>query len=357
MLRIILLVVLLISAGGCETEGIVGSVFFRPEYLIGNRILYAGHLETDPEEDLGLYTVYMPSTKSKRYCYRRGDRDWICPTIGYNYAHAYQIIYGLGTLEIFDAVLLSTRTVVGLGERQYAPAADTTTTTVRFAYMGGSLSDGFNIAVQLDHDGTPLALTSDASSSVSYWTPTWSSDGEWILYSRITGTTGADAQLWRVRPNGTDAEQLSITTTELPTYAFFSPTMTEVFVPGDMTSYNISDGSVGTYDHVRENAAFLAALDAMGYELVRSTLQGALNPGDTVTERQTCAISAIWSYSNRLWFDMLVADASDHEVLGMVLMSWTPSSELLVRHGYPMPISSSRSMEYRFSLIHPLNIP
>jgi hypothetical protein len=252
---------------------------------------------------------------------------------------------------------------VGPGGDYFAASADTTSNNLRFAYMAGSHSNGFNIVVQEDAEGTPLMITDDASASVSYWTPTWSSDGQWVLYSRITGTTGADAQLWRVHPDGTGAEQLPITTTELPTYAVFSPDATEVFVPGDMTSYNISDGSVGTFDHLREDQAFMDALSALGYEPVGSALTGPVHAGDTVTTyRQTCAISVIWpqSSNDRIWFDMLVADDGGdppHDVLGITLLTWTPGTQLMVEHQPAVPIASFRSDEYRFSVMHPTHIP
>jgi len=318
----------------------------------------------DAEHDLGLYVIYSPSSASNRYCYRRGDRDWIAPTVGIGYRSQYGIIYGMGTLKIFDGVLLTTATVNGPSGGHYAAAADTTSNNLRFAYMAGSHSEGFNIVVQEDVDGTPFMLTDDASASVSYWAPNWSANGEWILYSKVTGTTGADAELWRVHPDGTGAEQLPITTTELPTYSIFSPDMTQVFVPGDMTSYNISDGSVGTFDHLRDDPVFVNALDALGYEFVGSPMTGPVHEGDAVTTyRQTTAISAVWpqSSNNRIWFDMLVADASGtapHEVLGIALITWTPTTQLMVDHTKtPVPVAPFRSDEYRFSVMHPTIVP
>ncbi len=360
---ILLSLAFVVVASGCETEGVVGSVWFRPTRMVPNRILFAAHLEADDEHDLGLYVIYSPSTATTRYCYRRGDRDWPAPTVGIGYRSQYGVIYGMGQLKIFDGVLRNTDSVNGPAGDHYAASADTTSNNMRFAYMAGSFENGFNIVIQEDADGTPFMLTTDASSSVSYWTPTWSNDGQWVLYSRVTGTTGADAELWRAHPDGTGVEQLPITTTELPTYATFSPDLTEVFVPGDMTSYNISDGSVGTFDHLRDNTAFVDALDALGYEFVGSPMTGPLHQGDTATTyRQTASISTIWplSSNDRIWFDMLVADsggAAPHEVLGIVLLTWTPDTQLMVEHQEPIQIAPFRSEEYRFSIVHPTIIP
>lgn len=364
--RILLFALLLpvfLGSNGCVTDPGQGPVDFRAERLNHGRTLFAGHFQDNPEYDLGLYILYSPGTTSYRYYYRRGDRNYIAPVIGTNNRSQLCIIFGHGNLKLYNSVKLNVVPVIGLGEEQYAAAFDTSTDSLRFAYMGGSVASGYNIVVQSGADGTPTSLTSDASTSRIYWTPNWSTDGEWVLYCRATGTTGADAQLWRVHPDGTGAEQLPITTTELPTYAVFNPTATEVLVPGDFTSYKVADGTVGMFDHLREDPDFLSALQGMNFEFVGSQLTGPVHEGDaTTTARHTFPISVAWPNpaDNRIWFDALVATASGpapHEVLGVVIFTWTPHTKLLVQHTDPMKIAESRCDGYRWSLVRPTIIP
>ncbi len=358
-----LLLPVLLGSNGCVEDPGMGPVRFKPERLTSGLTMFAGHFENDSEYDLGLYTIYAPGTSSSRYYYRLGDRNYMAPTIGQDYRGRYSIIFGHGQLKLYDAVKLNVIPVIGPGEGQYAPVFDTFTDSLRFAYMAGSATSGYNIVVQIGAEGSPVSLTSDASGSLSYWTPAWSPVGEWVIYSRITGTTGADGQLWRVHPDGTGAEQLPITTTELPTYATFDPTGAEVMVPGDFTSFNVADGTVGTFDHLRDNQALLSALQSMNFEFVGSQLTGPVHEGDaTTTARMTFPITVEWptSWDNRIWFDALVASATGpapHEVLGIVLFSWTADTQLLVKHTDPMKISETRSDGYRFSLVNPTIIP
>ncbi|MFC1628054.1 hypothetical protein ACFL3H_02935 [Gemmatimonadota bacterium] len=356
-----LLLPILVSNNGCTTEPVQGGVIYKPQVLTPSRTLVAGNFEDDPESDMGLYTFSSPSTTSRKYKYRIGDRDYMSPIIGKNISRQHVIMFGQGQLKLFHTIQLNVTLVVGPGAGQYAPAFEPDTDDLRFAYMDGSMASGFNILVQSGAEGTPTALTSDASASLSYWTPSWSSDRAWVLYCRATGPTGADAQLWRVNSDGTNAEQLPITTTELPTYAIFNPAGTEVMVPGDFTSFNIADGTVGTFDHLRENTGLLADLADMGFEFVGSPLTGAVHTGDaTTTVRHTFPISVLWpqSFDSRIWFEALVASNSgSHEILGVVLFTWIPGSELLVQHCAPMKISETRSEGYLWSMVRPTIVP
>jgi len=330
ILLLALLLPVLLGSNGCVTDPGQGPVQFKAERLNHGRTLFGAHFQSDPEYDLGLYILYSPGTTSYRYYYRRGDRDYMAPVISLNKRSQLCIISSNDSL--------------------------------RFAYMAGSATSGYNIVVQNDIDGSPTSLTTDASASLSYWTPSWSPDGEWVLYCRAPGTTGADGRLWRVHPDGTGAEQLPITNTELPTYAIFNPTGTEILVPGDFTSYKVADGTVGTFDHLRDDPDFLSALQDMNFEFVGSQLTGPLHEGDATTTRNTFPISVVWPnpVDNRIWFDALVASATGpapHEVLGIVIFTWTPHTKLLVKHTVPMQISEIRSEGHIWSLVRPTIIP
>jgi hypothetical protein len=353
----------LLLGSGCGMFETVGpnDIYYRSNVLVAGRILIGGHLTEEPEQDLGLYTLYVPSTNSTRYGYRRGDNDYFGPTITVDTNGHYHIIYGFDKLTFMHTVLLEFTDVTGVGTYQMAPAIDPSPSNkMRFAYMDGSDTDGYDIIVQTGPEGTPTMITDDASSSVSYWTPSFSQGGTWVLFAKVTGTTGADAQLWRAHPDGSGAEQLPITTTELPTYAVFKPDSSEVFVPGDFTSYKIADGSVGVFDHVREQAAFLSDLSAMGYEFVGSPITGPTHPGEeTSPVRHTFPISCMWwpnQSGDRIFFDALVASnvgTPPHEVLGIVVFSWAPYSAILKAHTPPMKIGSDRTKGYMLSPAHP----
>jgi len=347
---------------GCETVG-VEDFYFRSASLAPTRILFSGHLTEDPDMTLGMYTLYVPATASTRYAYRRDGKDYYGPSIMRDAYNHFHIIYGFDELTIYDTVASKFNRVPGVGLRQMAPAVNPEA-SLHFAYMDGSDAGGYNILVQVGYNGTPTALTSDASASLSYWTPSFSWDGEWILFAKVAGTTGADAQLWRVHPNGTGAEQLPITTTELPTDAVFSPDGTEIFVPGDFTSYLVADGSVGTFDHVREQAGLLTDLSAMGYEFVGSAITGPTHTGEETTSfRHTFPISCMWDPlqgGNRIFFDALVASnqgSPPHEILGIVVFTWVPGTQTLARHTPPMLIGSDRTDGYRLSPAHPTTVP
>ncbi len=348
----------LLLGSGCDTVG-PNDVYYRSNVLVAGRILISGHLTEDPEQMLGLYTLFVPSTNSTRYGYRRGDNDYFGPTLTLDTNYHYHIIFGYDKLTFMHTVLLEFTDVIGVGTYQMAPAIDPSH-KLRFAYMDGSDTDGYNIIVQTGPEGSPTMITSDASASLSYWTPAFTQGGSWVLFAKVTGTTGADAQLWRAHPDGSGAEQLPITTTELPTYAVFSPDSSQVFVPGDFTSYYIADGSVGRFDHVREQAAFLADLSAMGYELVGSPLTGPTHPGEeTSPVRHAFPIGCLWwptQSGDRIFFDALVASnqgSPPHEVLGIVVFSWAPMSNTLKAHTPPMKIGSDRTKGYMLSPAHP----
>jgi len=348
---------------GCGLFKSESETYFDTTAVVTGRILFASHESDNPGGKLSLYTVDRSAGSAvQRYAF--ADYDFTSPTIVVNPGMFWLIGFGKSRLVLLDSYnTKDSQQIVGLGAEQRALAFDYYS-PVRLAWMDGSTSGGFNIVVQsllTLLTSEPVAVTSGASDTVSYWTPAWSPDGEWILYARIAGTTGAEAQLWRVRPDGSDAEALPIVTTELPTYAVFSPDGTEVLVPGDFTSYYIDDGRVGEFDHIREMETFQQQLADLGYELVGSHITGAVHPGETVTNfRHTFPISAHWILGDWIHFDALVASnygSPPHEVLGVAIFSWVRISQRLFQHTQPVPLSETRTEGHSISVLHPTRIP
>ena len=345
---------------GCGLFKSESDTYFDTAALATGRILFASHESDNPGAALSLYTVNRSAGNTVQL-YAFADFDFTSPTIVNDPEIFWLIGFGKSRLVLLDSYnTKDSQQIVGLGTEQRALAFDNYS-PVRLAWMDGSSSGGFNIVVQSSLPSEPVAVTSDASDTVSYWTPAWSPDGEWILYARIAGTTGAEAQLWRVRPDGSDAEALPIVTTELPTYAVFSPDGTEVLVPGDFTSYYIDDGRVGKFDHIREMETFQQQLADLGYELVGSPITGVVHPGETVTGfRHTFPISAHWILGDWIHFDALVATnygSSPHEVLGVAIFSWVRISQRLLQHTQPVPLSEARTEDHSISVLHPTRIP
>jgi hypothetical protein len=311
---------------------------------------------------LSLYVV-DPVQPQQRAVFGTGDIDFGGPIIArMGTTSRWMLSYGVSRLTLHDLYGRSRERIQGQGNRQMAPALDPTQPT-RVAFMDGSFVTGFNIRVQTGAQGTPINLTDDASATVSYWTPAFSSDGEWILYAKIMGDTGAEAELWRVRPSGADAEKLPITTVELPTYAVFNAEGTEVFVPGDFTSYLLSDGSAGTFDAVRDIPELHTQLAALGYEMVGSPLTGPLYAGGpTAGMRHTFPLSAHWPSpgSDRIYFDAVVASSigpGPRPIEGVGIFSWKVGGKTLQRHVAPIPLAASRSDDWSVSLVRPYLIP
>ncbi len=342
---------------GCGLFEVGEDKYFDNTALARGRILVAIHDSANPDAELGLYTLDVMASNEIRL-FASADFDFTGPSISGNTGR--YIGFGRTQLELLDTFSKDSQRVAGFGAEQRALAFDRQS-PVRLAYMDGSTSTGFNIAVQLSLTAEPAAITSDASESVSCWTPAWSPDGQWIIYARITGTANPTGQLWRVRPDGSEAEALPITTTELPTYAIFSPDGTEVLVPGDFTSYKIDDGRVGKIDHIRETDTFQQQLADMGYELVGSPVTGAVHTGDTVTSfRHTFPISAYWATGDWIYFDALVASnygTPPHPVLGVAIFSWLRISQRLFQHMLPVPLSEARTEGHAISVLHPTVIP
>lgn len=353
---------LVLSAGcGLLSSGGGGDSYFDSQSLLSRRVIFAGHYASSGEGSLSLYTIDV-GTSSTPNLYGSGDFDFGGPVMAKDANNQWNVLFGIEHLTLRHAVNGSMTGVTGLGARQMAAAFDLST-PLRFVYMDGSEAGGYNIRYQTGATGTATEVTTDASPTVSYWTPTWSPDGAWIMYAKVTGTTGADAELWRVHPDGTGAEQLPITTTELPTYAVFNPTGTEVFVPGDFTSYKVLDGTPGKFDAMRDYAKMQSDLAAMGYEFVGSALTGPTHAGEYATPvRHAFPISAQWPalQNNRLYFEALVASNfgdPPHEVLGVAVFSWLATSETLLKHVSPMPLSAASTDGYTVSLVHPFIIP
>jgi hypothetical protein len=313
-----------ILLAGCGLFEVGEDKYFDNTALARGRILVAIHDSANPDAELGLYTLDVMSNNEIRL-FASADFDFTGPSISGNTGR--YIGFGRTQLELLDTFSKDSQRVAGFGAEQKALAF----------------------------------ITSDASESVSCWTPAWSPDGQWIIYARITGTANPTGQLWRVRPDGSEAEALPITTAELPTYAIFSPDGTEVLVPGDFTSYKIDDGRVGKIDHIRETDTFQQQLADMGYEVVGSPVTGAVHTGDTVTSfRHTFPISAYWATGDWIYFDALVASnygSPPHPVLGVAIFSWLRISQRLFQHTQPVPLSEARTEGHAISVLHPTVIP
>ncbi len=332
---------------------------YSTQALASGRILFTGSSPGTEGTAFGLYTVGGYASTSIAL-YASANFDFTGPSVS-TYPDQYWLIgYGKTKLDLLNTFNTDRQSITGLGAQQRAPAFDNAS-PIRFAYMDGSPSSGFNISVQTSLTAQPAYVTSGASESVSYWTPAWSPDGEWIVYARISGTTTLTGELWRVRPNGADAELLPITTTELPTYPVFSPDGTEILVPGDFTSYKIDDGRIGKLNNIRDMTTFQEQLASMGYEVMGSPVTGAVHTGDEVTSfRHTFPISACWASGGWIYFDALVTSnfgTVPHEVKGVALFAWRRISQTLYLKVPPVPQSETLSEEYSISVLHPSIIP
>lgn len=364
--RWVLIAALGLLASGTFSCGLFDTspgLYFNSGALRSGRLLLATHGSESGGTDVTLYTLTVSGSRTFS-TYASGVGDPSAPHIVDRSAGGWLMGYGINHLTVRSSVGDVEYTVNGLGARQMAIALDPTGTG-RMVFMDGSAAAGFDISYRTGQGGTATALTDDASPAVSYWTPAWSPDGTWILYARIAGSTGADAQLWRVHPDGSGAEQLPITTVELPTYAIFSPDGHQVFVPGDFTSYRITDGSVGNIDHLREAPDLLAQLGGMGYTMVGSALTGPVESGGPTTEfRHTFPISACWtgSLGDPIYFDALVArmpvgDEPPPEPEGVAVFSWNPTTRTLTMHAEPVGFPESFTQGWAISILHPTLIP
>jgi len=352
---ILTLTILLAGCGLFETED---DEYMDLTALGEGRLLFASPPPSSPGSNLSLFTITLSSNTVQHFL--TANRDFTSPSIMKPPDSYWLIGFGNSRVTVFDAFSRDYHNMDGSGARQRALVLDRTATG-RMAYMDGSDSGGYNIVVQASLTAQPVAVTSGASGSISFWTPSWSSDGQWILYARLAGSTGAEAELWRVRPDGSGAEKLPIVTTELPTYAIFSPTGTEVLVPGDFTSYYIDDGRVGRFDHLRELTSMQDQLAAFGYEFVGSPLTGPVHEGDAVTSfRHSFPLSAYWKTGDWIYFDALVASnygTPPHEVEGVAIFSWFRMSQTLFKHTDPIPLSEERTEGYSISIMRPSIIP
>lgn len=356
---IIIAALISISLTACGQFDSGGDSIYQTQALASGRILFAGSSAGTEGTDTGLYTVEGFAGTSTAL-YASANLDFTGPSVS-EYPDLYWIMsFGKTHIELLNTFNTDRETIIGLGAQQRSLAFDTFS-PVRFAFMDGSPSAGFNIAVQTSLTAQPSHVTSGASESVSYWTPAWSPDGEWIVYARISGTDTFSGELWRVKPDGSGAELLPITTTELPTYAVFSPDGTEILVPGDFTSYKIDDGRVGKIDHIRDMSTFQDQLAAMGYELVGSPVTGAVHTGDVTTSfRHSFPISAVWASGDWIYFDALVATnygPVPHAVKGVGIFAWKRISQTLFMKVPPLPQSEELSDGYAFSNLHPTIIP
>jgi hypothetical protein len=353
----ILLAPVLLAAAGCGLFDTAEGSFFDFSALSSGYVLYSTYDQGGSEADLSLYTVQIdPLSFQLLYS---ADLDLGAPSIASTGTGGWKIGFGLSDLTVIDAFSrrLTPITVTG-GTGRYV-ALDPTGTD-RLVYMSGSTAGGFNIVARSSPSAADVMLTNDASASVSNLTPAWSWNGQWILYAKVSGATG---QLWRVHFDGSGAEQLPITTTELPTNAVFSPNGLEVLVPGDFTSYKISDGTVGTIDHVRNLDSIKSKLATMGYEWVGSPITGPVHEGDlTAGIRHTFPMSVCWSpaLSSKIIFEALVANSSGdppHQIAGLALFIWTPGSQSLVRLTNPILVSEEATEGYSLSIMRPTIVP
>ncbi|MFC1627511.1 hypothetical protein ACFL3H_00175 [Gemmatimonadota bacterium] len=355
--------ILVLLLAGCDTLKPPEDIGFQTTSLIRSRLLFAGHSGFSEHETLELRSINAQTT-NQILSVGSGVHDYSSPDIVNRTNGTYYIGFGRTNLKVLDTFFFKVKKVNGIGAQQRAINFNREDLE-SFTYMDGSPTAGFDILVQAGTAASPVAITSDGSSSVSNWTPCYSPDAQWILYAKIPAgaTSGAGCELWRIHPDGTGAEKLPITTDEVPTYATWSPDGLEIFVPGDFTSYWVSDGSVGKFDHVREGDALSTALAEFGYELVGSPLTGATHAGETVSQtRHTFPISAIWLPGDKLYMEVLLAhndgiDPAPHSIAGVGIFTWLRLSEQLLKNLSPIPISATDSEGYSVSIMHPKIIP
>ena len=332
---------------------------FQTQALGSGRIIFAGTSTGSDNPGTGLYTIEAFGGTAVSL-YASANLDFSSPSVSEYPGEYWLVSFGKTQIELLNTYNTDRQSITGLGAQQRSLAFDTFS-PIRFAYMDGSASAGFNITAQTSLTAQPSNITTGASESVSYWTPAWSPDGEWIVYARISGTDTISGELWRVRPDGSGAELLPINTTELPTYAIFSPDGTEILVPGDFTSYKIDDGRVGKLDHIRDMPTFQDQLASMGYELVGSPVTGAVHTGDKTTSfRHSFPISAAWASGDWIYFDALVATnfgPAPHAVRGVGMFAWKRMSQRLYLKIPPLPQSETLSDDYAISILHPTIIP
>ena len=332
---------------------------YQTQALASGRIIFAGTSSGSDNPGTGLYTIEAFGGTAV-FLYASANLDFSGPSVSEFPGQYCLMRFGKTQIDLLNTFNTDRQSIDGLGAQQRSLAFDAFS-PIRFAFMDGSPSAGFNIAVQTSLTAQPSHVTSGASESVSYWTPAWSPDGEWIVYARISGTDTLSGELWRVRSDGSGAELLPITTTELPTYAIFSPDGTEILVPGDFTSYKIDDGRVGKFDHVRDMSTFQDQLAALGYELVGSPVTGPVHTGDATTSfRHSFPISADWASGDWIYFDALVATnfgTAPHAVRGVGIFAWKRISQTLYMKVPPLPQSETLSDDYAISIIHPTIIP
>jgi hypothetical protein len=353
LLAVVLLAPGLLAAAGCGIFNTPEVNFFDFSSLASGYVVYATYDEGGSEEDLSLYTIQL-DPRSIQLLYT-ADRDLASPSIAAASTGGWLLAFGFSELSVLNAFTRNVTSVTEKGENGRYVTMDPTGTD-RLVYMSGTTAGGFNLVKRSSPSAAKVMLTSDASASVSYLTPAWSWNGQWILYTKVSGGTG---QLWRVHFDGTGAEQLPITTTELPTNAVFAPSNLEVFVPGDFTSYKISDGTVGTIDHARDLASMKNQLAAMGYRWIGSPTTGPVEAGDlTAGVRHTFPLSVCWSpdLASKMIFEALVAnDSGDppHPIAGVALFMWTPGSQTLVRLTDPIFVTETVTEGYSLSLMRP----
>ncbi len=356
---------LLLLLAGCGALNAGDDVGFQTTAIAANSLLFAGHSSTSDNAALELRVINVQGTNSVLVA-GAGVHDYSSPDLARRSNGTYFVGFGRTKLKILDGFRIKVKKVDGIGAQQRSIDFDRTDDSYAggdFTYMDGDFDSGFDIVVQDGIDGTPTAITTDASGSFSYWTPEYSPDGTWILYAKVPAgaTSGTGCELWRIHPDGTGAEQLPITTTEVPTYATWSPNGLEIFVPGDFTSYRVADGTVGKFDHARDYESLTTRLAEWGYEMVGSPLTGPTHEGDAVSAmRHTFPMSAIWVPGDKLYFEGLVAysdGAAPHTVAGFGLFAWLRDAQYLVRHLGPTPISATESEGYSMSIIHPVIIP
>jgi hypothetical protein len=347
----------LLLLGGCGLFDTEEGSFYNSQALGSGVLLYASYGESGSESDLSLVTVNY-SSGSAITGLLSASEDYAGPTVGKNSSGQWLLAYGMSTLKVMNSVSLKKTRVEGPGSSKRAIALDPLDTGA-ISYMAGSPSEGFNVVVQSSATGTPIEITTDATSTKSYWTPAWSPDGQTILFTEVNDSGW---QLWTVNADGTGATQLSFAITEVPTYAIFSADGDEIFVPGDFTSFRLSSGLEGSFDHIRDIAFVMQQLDDMGYEPVGSPLTGPVHTGDAVTQfRHTFPISGFWhSQGDRLFFDALVATNfgdPPHEVLGVGIFSYLPGPRILAKIVDPMPLTEAQSENYTYSVFHPVIVP
>ena len=362
--RSVLAVILAVLTAGASSCGLFETepgLYFNSGALQSGRLFLATHPVESLGTDLSLYSLSLGGSRSFSV-YASGVGDPASPHVADRSQGGWFLAYGRDRLTVRSSLGDVEVTVGGRGARQTAAALHPGGSG-GLVFMDGSAAAGYDISYRAAPGGATVPITDDASPARTYWTPSWSSDGQWILYARIEGATGAEAQLWRVHADGSGAEQLPFVTTELPTYAVFSPDGSEVFVPGDFTSYRVSNGTPAAMDHIRTSQDFLDQLAAMGYEPVGSALTGPTHPGEETTAfRHTFPIRAYWTegINDRIVFDALVAySAGDppHEIAGAAVFSWVAGTRTLLQHSEPVSFPDSFTEGWSLSILHPTVIP